>query len=397
MRDPAAGIIPAEAEAPCYDYENPGESRFPAFDCLCVGQLIVPPSSSCYSSAAFALCSPCLLFAEHESYNTAATLQQLFRTKTPPDVVLKNLSGFPLQPTNAPLTTLTRSIAVQTLLFIGARSFSHFLNATERYLPLLRGLATTDAERLDVLDSVGRFWRESGQMRVIIADKLMQYGVVGGEDVVRWVFSTQGGSGRVGKDGEEWMAGQKWDLLRMGVDKVNGRVVGVRRKIVALEAEEEERRGGRRAARPIGDLDIEGNGTAGMEMDTTVDGSVDGEYQLSLSLCVLALSLPPPFVELLQTDASLSPSSQTNPSPLPQRPPLPRPSWPSPPSSRPRSRSSSQPPPRLSRASSPTPPLPPRDSQRCSSKGDGTGGRSGPSRIGRPGVGGAGGESFVGW
>ncbi|KAL7412966.1 MIF4G like-domain-containing protein [Mrakia frigida] len=240
MREPAAGIIPAEAEAPRYDYEDP----------------------------------------EHESYNTAATLQNLFRTKTPPETVLKNLSGFPLQPANGPLTTLTRSITVQTLLFIGARSFSHFLNATERYLPLLRGIATTDAERMDVLTAVGRFWRESGQMRVIIADKLMQYGIVGGEDVVRWVFSTGswgvGAEAGEGKDGEEWMAGQKWDLLRMGVDKVNGRVVGVRRKIVMLEAEEEERKGGRRAAATGMGMDEDGNGTAGMEMDTTPSEEVSG-------------------------------------------------------------------------------------------------------------------------
>ena len=28
MRDPAAGIIPAEAEAPIYDYESPRQSYF---------------------------------------------------------------------------------------------------------------------------------------------------------------------------------------------------------------------------------------------------------------------------------------------------------------------------------------------------------------------------------
>lgn len=193
-------------------------------------------------------------------YETATTLQTLFRAKTPAETVLKNLSGFPLQPSSQPLTFLTRSIALQTLLFIGARSFSHFLNATERYLVLLRGIATNETERMDVLRTVSSFWRESGQMRIIISDKLMQYGIVGGEDVVNWVFSDPD------EAGEEWMAGQKWDLLRMGVDKVNGRVVGVRRRIVTLEAEEEERKGGRRAA-VMGDL----AGTEGMEMETEPD------------------------------------------------------------------------------------------------------------------------------
>lgn len=132
-----------------------------------------------------------------------------------------------------------------------------------------------------MLKAVGRFWRESGQMRVIIGDKLMQYGIVGGEDVVSWVF--EGESGGVAGAGGEWMAGQKWDLIRMGVDKVNGRVVGVRRKIVLLEAEEEERRGGRRAQQSTSAADEEGNGgVEGMEMDTTTDGDKSAALQAAL-------------------------------------------------------------------------------------------------------------------
>jgi uncharacterized small protein (DUF1192 family) len=61
--------------------------------------------------------------------------------------------------------------------------------------------------------------------------------------------------------------------LRMGVDKVNGRVVGVRRKIVALEAEEEEKKGGRRAATMVDEGEGDDGKREGMDVDAETNGS----------------------------------------------------------------------------------------------------------------------------
>ena len=134
--------------------------------------------------------------------------------------------------------TLLRSITVQSLLSIGSRSFSHFLNAIERYLPLLRNLAAgqisasgsphADARR-DIMSAVARVWRRSKHMILIVFDKLMQYQIVDPPDVVDWAFCHQ----RTGV--------VEWDLLRAAVDKANGRVVVSRRKVAALKKEEEEK------------------------------------------------------------------------------------------------------------------------------------------------------------
>jgi nuclear cap-binding protein subunit 1 len=211
------------------------------------------------------------LLAENEHHLAAGRLETLLRSKTPPEAVIESLSQLPGQSVDQPWTAQTRSIALQTFLFIGSRSFSHFLNATERYLPLLRALATTAEQRMDVLRAVGTFWRSSGQMRVIVGDKLMQYGIVSGEDVVRWVFEEEEDGSREAT-AEQWMAGQKWDVLRMGVDKVNGRVVGVRRNLVRIEAEEEEKRGGRRAAMHTGEEEKD-ESAAGHAPDVDMDRS----------------------------------------------------------------------------------------------------------------------------
>ncbi|KAH9950166.1 MIF4G like-domain-containing protein [Amylocystis lapponica] len=136
-----------------------------------------------------------------------------------------------------------RSIAVQSLLHIGSRSFSHFLNAIERYLPLLRNLAaggigsgaasggaSADA-RMDILSAVSAFWKRSRHMVVIVFDKLMQYQIVDPTDVVAWTF-THGGSGT--------FDAFQWDLLRGALDKANGRVMIARRKVAALRKEEDD-------------------------------------------------------------------------------------------------------------------------------------------------------------
>jgi len=57
---------------------------------------------------------------------------------------------------------------MQSLLHIGSRSFSHLLNAIERYLPLLRNIASTGASsgsaspeaKADILTAAASFWRQ---------------------------------------------------------------------------------------------------------------------------------------------------------------------------------------------------------------------------------------------
>ncbi len=117
--------------------------------------------------------------------------------------------------------TLIRSIAIQSLLHIGARSFSHFLNAVERYLIVLRALSGSPEAKKHVLELVANFWQRSHQMVGIVVDKLMQYQIVEPADVVGWVFAHSS-------------RGLDWDLLRSAVDKANGRVVVARRRVATL-------------------------------------------------------------------------------------------------------------------------------------------------------------------
>ncbi|GMK55464.1 hypothetical protein CspeluHIS016_0205200 [Cutaneotrichosporon spelunceum] len=137
-------------------------------------------------------------------------------------------------------------MVAETILKLGDRSFSHFLNATERYLEVLRFVTNDYASRRVVLDAIGSFWRRSSQMRLITIDKYLQYNILEPLDVVDWIFAAQPGSDTV-PDG--WTDVDKWELLCMTLDKVVGRVVRERRRLRTVEKADEVARARRAAER----------------------------------------------------------------------------------------------------------------------------------------------------
>lgn len=182
----------------------------------------------------------------------------------------------------ANINSLLRSIAIQSLLHTGSRSFSHFLNAVERYLPLLRNLATGGISssggtpsleaRMDILTASAQFWKRNRQIVGIVFDKLMQYQIVDPTDVVSWAFGSGFGNG----EGPLKVDYRQWDLLKAALDKANGRVTIAKRKVIALRKEEDENRARENA-----------NGAAGgasMEVDADAKPGMLSIQPLSIKL-----------------------------------------------------------------------------------------------------------------
>lgn len=160
---------------------------------------------------------------------------------------------------------VVRDIMTQVVLNIGSRSFSHFLNIVERYHALLRQLSSTPAMRTAILASTTRFWARSPQWVQIVFDKLMQYRIVEPADIVTFIFSPAlpesvpatilQGSGDFLPSSfsklldptmpgdvptRDWACFDWYELLRLTVEKVNGRVGQVRRRLARLQREEAE-------------------------------------------------------------------------------------------------------------------------------------------------------------
>jgi nuclear cap-binding protein subunit 1 len=198
----------------------------------------------------------------HPHYDAAQSLLSLLRGRsnvhevmTHVETLKNNLieSGEPEQRASS----LVRSMVMQSLLHIGSRSFSHFLNAMERYLPLLRSVSVSEG-KADVLEAAGDFWRKSPQMMIIVFDKLMQYQIVDPTNVVTWAFAPREGKGEM-----TGLTTGDWELVKGALDKAIGRVAISKRKLGVLRKEEDDARA-RAKART--------NGGAGMDVDSEVKG-----------------------------------------------------------------------------------------------------------------------------
>lgn len=136
--------------------------------------------------------------------------------------------------------SLKRDLAVQTILNVGSRSFSHFLNALERYLTLLRNLTASSSARQELLTSVAAFWRRHPQFHLIVLDKLLQYRLVDTRDVITWVFaSTMPSDEGAAKATKSWSDPDLWQMLQITLRTVRGRVDAARMRLQGLKREAE--------------------------------------------------------------------------------------------------------------------------------------------------------------
>ncbi|KAI0074461.1 hypothetical protein K474DRAFT_1765807 [Panus rudis PR-1116 ss-1] len=250
MQSPDAKVMPAEAPGPYYEYDDPTNPH----------------------------------------HDSALTVLNLLRGRAKADEVMSHLqtlkNNLETSDSDVNVDTVLRSIAVQSLLNIGSRSFSHFLNAIERYLPLLRNLAAGGLTsggspnfeaRKDILNAVLSFWKNSKHMVVIVTDKLMQYQIVDPTDVVTWTF--QHGHQFAVTETNLTVSALQWELLKGALNKANGRVVIARRRVAAVRKEEDEHA----AREKAGD-------TAAMEVDADAKPEVPVVESAALTTALKAFA-----------------------------------------------------------------------------------------------------------
>lgn len=220
-------------------------------------------------------------------HDAAQSILNLLRGRAKPEEVIAHLDSLKntLDSSDGALNvdSVVRSIAVQSLLNIGSRSFSHLLNAIERYLPLLRSLASggisgagtggSAEAKTDILTAAAAFWKHNKQMVNIVFDKLMQYQIVDPSDVVIWTFTNVAGSEHPSGMEPLSLSAFEWDLLKGALDKANGRVTIARRKVAALRKEEDDTRA---KAKARGGVDV-----SSMEVDGDATGDVKAGEQFS--------------------------------------------------------------------------------------------------------------------
>lgn len=213
---PEAEALPDQAPGPEFDYDDPRELHLIRYEVASYFIKIVKP--------------------HHEA---AQSVLNLLRGRAKAEDVNSHIESLKKDLSETSdgdfsIDSIIRSITIQSLLHIGSRSFSHFLNAIERYLIVLRSLASSTDAKMDILLAVAEFWRRNHQMVRIVFDKLMQYQIVDPSDVIGWSFLPRGGTATIDTF--------RWEILENAVDKANGRVLIAKKRVSALRKEEDEKR-----------------------------------------------------------------------------------------------------------------------------------------------------------
>lgn len=182
---------------------------------------------------------------EHAHHSASTSFLRLIRAKAPISETEEELASFQKALENEHnLSTedaekIKRDMSIQTILHVGSRSFSHFLNALERYLNLLRNLTPSASTRQHLLTIVATFWRRNPQFHLIVLDKLLQYRLVDTRDVVVWIFAPE--SEQEGIRSKTWADVDLWQQLQIVLRTVQSRVTSASARVEGLKREAEAR------------------------------------------------------------------------------------------------------------------------------------------------------------
>ncbi|KAJ1915011.1 Nuclear cap-binding protein subunit 1 [Mycoemilia scoparia] len=121
-------------------------------------------------------------------------------------------------------TNLAREMLIQHVLLSGSKTFSHMLNAIERYMPVLQKYSAGSDAKLHIAKITEEFWILNPQMYVITLDKLLNYRVIDPITVVEAVFDAGSHLG-------QWNRFHYWEALHNTVQKVNLRVDQLEKRI----------------------------------------------------------------------------------------------------------------------------------------------------------------------
>ncbi|KAJ2784297.1 Nuclear cap-binding protein subunit 1 [Coemansia javaensis] len=126
---------------------------------------------------------------------------------------------------------LAREMLVEHVLLLGSKTFSHMLNAIEKFMPALQQFGDSPEAKVEIARVVEDFWRNNSQFFAITIDKLVNYRVIDPSTVVEMLF----GPPRAAAGG--WAASfHVWEILRNTVNKVNMRVAQLQARVAAAES-----------------------------------------------------------------------------------------------------------------------------------------------------------------
>ncbi|XP_065578807.1 nuclear cap-binding protein subunit 1-like isoform X2 [Artemia franciscana] len=124
---------------------------------------------------------------------------------------------------DAPYNPLKIDVLVQTLLYLGAKSFTHAFQALAKYHQILKALGSYEEAQICILRSVYEIWHDHPQMMTVLVDKMLRTEIVECSAVANWLFS---------RDMMQDLTRMYiWEILDMTIRKMSKRVAKLEREL----------------------------------------------------------------------------------------------------------------------------------------------------------------------
>lgn len=169
---------------------------------------------------------------------TAAAHQLVvsIRQKCTPEEVLNVLKDLPNPRTDddadSRFNPLKIDVFVQTLLNLGAKSFSHSFAAISKFHYVFKVLAESEEAQICILRNMYELWSTHQQMMCVLVDKMLKTQIVECSAVANWIFSKEMNG--------EFTKLYLWEILHLTIRKMNKHVSRLTRELA--EASERLRR-----------------------------------------------------------------------------------------------------------------------------------------------------------
>jgi len=154
---------------------------------------------------------------------TAAAHQLVvsIRQKCTPEEVINVLKDLPNplseEDAESRFNPLKIDVFVQTLLNLGAKSFSHSFAAISKFHYVYKILAESEEAQICILRNMFELWHNHQQMMVVLVDKMLKTQIIECASVANWIFSKEMVS--------EFTKNYIWEILHLTIKKMNKHVI----------------------------------------------------------------------------------------------------------------------------------------------------------------------------
>ncbi|EEB13531.1 Nuclear cap-binding protein subunit, putative [Pediculus humanus corporis] len=160
--------------------------------------------------------------------NVANQIIAKIRAKCAPEEIIGLLKELPNPDTedesgDTRFNPLKIEVFVQTLFFLGSKSFSHSFAAISKFHHVFKILGESEEAQICILRNLYEVWHQHPQMICVLVEKMLKTQIIECSAVANWIFSKE--------MSKEFTRMYLWEILHLTIKKMNKHVTRVSREL----------------------------------------------------------------------------------------------------------------------------------------------------------------------